>query len=158
MDPYTPCILPIDDISWIQHIELVGKANRAVATYNGILQGIVNQDILLSPLTTQEAVLSSKIEGTTVTLEDMLEYRGDVKSEFDAQQTQDIIEVENYRKAMKRAVELARYHPLTIETILELHGILLTGTRGRNKEPGKIRTTQNYLGLKGGSIESATFM
>jgi Fic family protein len=158
MEPYIPRSLPLNDINWVQHIEMMGKANRALAKYEGILRGIVNQDVLLSPLTTQEAVISSKIEGTTVTLEDVLEYNGDVKSDFDARQTQDIIEVENYRKAMNRAVELSRYNPLTIDTVKELHLILLTGARGRNKDPGKTRTTQNYLGQTGATIKSATFI
>jgi len=158
MEPYIVRPLPFNDIDWVMHIDLLGEANRALATYDGILRGIVNQDILLSPLTAQEAVISSKIEGTTVTLEDVLEYQGDVKTDFDANQTQDIIEIENYRKALNRAVELVRYRPLTIETILELHSMLLEGARGRGKNPGKIRTKQNYIGHKGGTIESAIFI
>jgi Fic family protein len=158
MEPYIPRSLPLNDIDWVRHIELIGKANRALAKYDGILRGIVNQDVLLSPLTTQEAVLSSRIEGTTVTLQDVLEYNGDVKRDFDSRQTLDIIEVENYRKAMKRAVELAHYHPLTLDTIRELHLILLTGARGQHKEPGKIRTTQNYIGHHGATIESVIFI
>jgi Fic family protein len=158
MEPYIPRSLPPDNIDWVRHIELMGKANRALAKYNGILNGMVNQDILLSPLTTQEAVLSSKIEGTRVTLEDVLEYNADLRSKFDTEQTRDIIEVENYRLAMNRAVDLLRYDPLTTDTLRELHRILLTGARGRNKEPGKIRTTQNYIGHNGATIESAIFI
>jgi len=158
MEPYIPRLLPLNDIDWVRHIELIGKANRALAKYDGILRGIINQDVLLSPLTTQEAVLSSKIEGTTVTLKDVLEYNGDVKRDFDSKQTKEIIEVENYRKAMNRAIELTRYHPLSIDTIRELHLILLTEARGQNTEPGKIRTTQNYIGHNGATIETVTFI
>lgn len=158
IEPYIPRLLPLNDIDWVRHIELIGKANRALAKYDGILRGIINQDVLLSPLTTQEAVFSSKIEGTTVTLKDVLEYNGDVKRDFDSKQTKEIIEVENYRKAMNRAIELTRYHPLSIDTIRELHLILLTEARGQNTEPGKIRTTQNYIGHNGATIETVTFI
>lgn len=158
MEPYIPRSLPLNDIDWVKYIELLGKANRALAQYDGILRGIVNQYILLSPLTTQEAVISSKIEGTRVTFEEMLEYEGEILIEPDSRLTQEIVEVENYRKAMDQAVGSLRYHPLTIDTICELHRILLTGVRGRNKEPGKIRTVQNYIGHDGSTIESATFI
>ena len=64
MEPYTPRTLPIDDIDWTEHISRIGKANSALARYDGLLQGIVNPEILLSPLTIREAVISSRIEGT----------------------------------------------------------------------------------------------
>ncbi len=63
MEPYTPRTLPLDDIDWMAHIPLIGKANAALARYDGLLQGIVNPEILLSPLAIREAVLSSRIEG-----------------------------------------------------------------------------------------------
>ena len=54
-----------------------GKANRYAARYDGLLQSVINPDILLVPLRTQEAVLSSKIEGTQATLEEVLEFEVD---------------------------------------------------------------------------------
>jgi Fic family protein len=158
MEPYISQELPITDIDWVRHIQLLGKANRALAKYDGILYGIVNQSILLSPLTTQEAVISSRIEGTQVSFEDVLEYEAELTQRFDSGQTHDIIEIMNYRKAMERALELLHYHPLTIETVRELHRILLTGVRGQTKSPGEIRTVQNYIGPKGTGIENATFI
>jgi len=68
MQPFEPQQLPINDIQWDSLIPLIGKANRSLAYYDGILYGLANPDVLLSPLTTQEAVLSSKIEGTQATL------------------------------------------------------------------------------------------
>lgn len=63
IQPYKPADLPIQNIDWSAFIELMGKANRYIARYDGLLQSIVNPEVLLSPLITQEAVLSSKIEG-----------------------------------------------------------------------------------------------
>jgi Fic family protein len=72
MNPYIPEKLPLISIRWEEHIPLIGKANAALARYDGILQSIVNPAVMLSPLTTQEAVLSSRIEGTQATLEEVL--------------------------------------------------------------------------------------
>ena len=68
MEPYTPDTLPLETIDWIAHISYIGKANAALARYDGILRGMVNPRILLSPLMTREAVLSSRIEGTQASL------------------------------------------------------------------------------------------
>ena len=68
MQPFVPQQLPITDVDWESLIPLIGKANRALAHYDGVLMGVPNPNVLLSPLTTQEAVLSSRIEGTQATL------------------------------------------------------------------------------------------
>ena len=64
MKPYLPNQLPVKNLNYEKIIGLVGRANAELARYDGLLQAIVNPEILLSPLTTNEAVLSSKIEGT----------------------------------------------------------------------------------------------
>lgn len=64
---------PPNDIDWPRLVPLIGTANRALARYDGLITAIPNAAILLSPLTTQEAVLSSKIEGTNVTMSEVLE-------------------------------------------------------------------------------------
>ena len=64
---------PPDGINWPRLVPLIGTANRALARYDGLIVAIPNATVLLSPLTTQEAVLSSKIEGTNVTMSEVLE-------------------------------------------------------------------------------------
>ena len=66
MRPFIPHELPIENLNWQQLVPLIGKANAAIARYDGLLQSLMNPGILLSPLTTNEAVLSSKIEGKKV--------------------------------------------------------------------------------------------
>ena len=66
--------LPLADLDYRRLLPLVGQANATLARYDGLLQGIPNPAIMLSPLTTQEAVLSSKIEGTQVTIDEVLEH------------------------------------------------------------------------------------
>lgn len=87
----------------------IGLANRALAKSDGLLQGIVNPDILLCPLITQEAVLSSRIEGTQATLEDVLQF--EATKELVLKQSQDILEIINYRKALKLAIDELKKGP-----------------------------------------------
>ena len=65
---------PPEDLDWGRLVSLIGPANAAVARYDGMLTAIPNAHVLLSPLTTQEAVLSSRIEGTQATMGEVLEY------------------------------------------------------------------------------------
>jgi len=157
MDPYEPSKLPIYDIDWAAHITRIGKPGQP-ARYDGILQGIVNPKLLLSPLMTREAVLSSKIEGTQVSLEDVLQYEADIKEPFTPDRVMDIHEVQNYRKAMGYAVNELKNKPLTINMIMDIHRILLTDVRGKDRTPGEIRRIQNYIGLPGDPIEKAVFV
>ena len=164
MESYIPDHLPLKTINWEMHVSLIGKANAALARYDGILLGIVNPQVLLSPLTTREAVLSSRIEGTQASLEDVLQYEADMgepsedETRKDTPAVNDIHEVINYRKAMGSAVEELNKHPFGINMIRELHRILLTGVRGKNKDPGEIRRIQNYIAPPGTPIERATFI
>ena len=98
MPPFTPHKLPLDALDWARFIRPLGQANAALARYDGILQGIVNPQILLSPLTTQEAVLSSRIEGTHTSLEEVLEY--EASETAPPERLADIIEVLNYRQGV----------------------------------------------------------
>ena len=147
MDPYEPKLLPLTSVSWEQHIPKLGYANRALAKYDGKLSGIINQDILLSPLATQEALVSSQIEGVTeASFDDFLEYEADTKQKIDERTRDEYQEVQNYRLALQNAVDGLKLKPLTIDMILETHKILLSNVRGQSKDPGKIRTTQVWIG------------
>jgi len=158
VEPYIPERLPIDTIDWGAHVEQIGKANAALARYDGILQGMINPHVLLSPLITREAVLSSRIEGTQASMEEVLEYEADSKVPFDEAKVRDIQEIINYRRALYASENLLKERPICINTIRELHRILLTSVRGRDKEPGEIRRIQNYIAPPGTPIEDATYI
>lgn len=100
MEPYVPDELPLDCIDWEDHVTGIGRANAELARYDGILQGVVNPHILFSPLTTEEAVLSSRIEGTQASLKDVLQYEASSEKEFSEEIRGDITEILNYRTAM----------------------------------------------------------
>ena len=150
---------PPVEMDWEKLIPLVGPASAAVARYDGALAAVVNPAVLMSPLTTQEAVLSSRIEGTQATMAEVLEYeaKGDIP-EMSERKKGDIKEILNYRKAMKRAEEMLGELPLCLRIVKEAHEILLEGVRGEGKAPGDFRKTPNWIGPAGCTIEEARYV
>lgn len=104
MKPFIPHKLPLDNIDWIRLIKHIGSANRAVAKFDGLLQTIPNAEVLLSPLSTREAVLSSKIEGTQATLEEVLEFEANPKKKTEKYVSGGlrVRKIATYRKAYKK--------------------------------------------------------
>jgi Fic family protein len=155
--PFTPQLLPHGNPVWEPLVPLIGQANRALAHYDGVLYGVPNPSVLLAPLTTQEAVLSSKIEGTQATLSDVLKF--DAGEEPKRESTRlDIQEIANYRQALRVAEAELKTRPFTLNLLLKLHAVLLNSVRGRDKGRGRFRTVQNYIGAYGSPMEQATFI
>ena len=150
---------PPDQLDWPQLIPLLGPASAAVARYDGTLAAIPNAAVLLSPLTTQEAVLSSRIEGTQATMGEVLEFEaeGD-RAALSADRLADIQEIQNYRAAVRRAERLLRDLPLSQRVILEAHEVLLSDARGQGKSPGAYRRIPNWIGPAGCRMEDARFV
>ena len=144
-------------LDWQELIPLLGPAAAAVARYDGMLSAIPNPSVLLAPLTTQEAVLSSRIEGTQATIGEVLEFEAghDVAS---PERRKDILEVLNYRAAMREAERLLARLPLSQRVIREAHRVLLSGVRGENKSPGEYRRIPNWIGPPGCTMEDAHFV
>ena len=100
---------PPATLDWEKLIPLIGPASAAVARYDGLLNAIPNAAVLLSPLMTQEAVLSSRIEGTQATMGEVLEFEAETgQASVSDEKRDDIEEILNYRKAMRRAEELLK--------------------------------------------------
>jgi Fic family protein len=157
MKSFVPQSLPIKEIAWEPLIPLIGAANRALARYDGSLYGVPNAAVLLAPLTTQEAVLSSKIEGTVATLSDVLNFdAGEAPTEPSRQL--DVFEIINYRQALRDGESAVIERPFNLNLLLSLHSTLLDSVRGANKSRGRFRTTQNWIGRPGCSITRADFV
>ena len=156
MQPFEPHPLPLHDLDWRQLLPLVGKANAALARYDGLLAGIPNPAVMLSPLTTQEAVLSSKIEGTQATVDEVLEQEAGLLKE--GEKFKDIQEISNYRTALFQAREYLRDYPIRLAFVRELHRTLMSSVRGQDKTPGEFRLDQNWIGKVGCAIEEASFV
>lgn len=156
MKPFVPHKLPLENIDWSRLITLIGDANRELAKFDSLLKAIVNPNVLLSPLTTKEAVLSSKIEGTQATLQEVLLF--EASPNINNPKYHDIQEVLNYRKAINIAIEEMKSRPICINLIKTIHKNLLYSVRGANKTPGELRKVQNWIGAPGSTIDSAYFV
>lgn len=148
---------PPPALDWPRLIPLIGAANASVARYDGLLQGIPNPHVLLSPLTTQEAVLSSRIEGTQATMGEVLEFEAGAEESSPAKK-QDIFEVLNYRNAVRAAEKMLIDLPLSQRVLQHAHKILLSGVRGQNKAPGEYRRVPNWIGPANCTEEQARFV
>jgi Fic family protein len=155
--PFEPEKLPIRDVEWESLIPLIGPANRALAQYDAVLYSLPNPAVLLSPLTTQEAVLSSRIEGTQATLGEVLKYEAGEEPQQESKR-QDILEIMNYRRALTSAETELGKRPFNLNLLLTLHNMLLDSVRGRNKGRGQFRKAQNWIGPQDSPIEQAYFV
>lgn len=150
---------PPVELDWPRLLPQIGPANAAVARYEGVLHGVPNPDVLLSPLTNQEAVLSSRIEGTQATLGEVLEFEAEgMLDDESTPKKADIREVLNYRRALNEATRLMAELPLSQRLIRQTHAVLMEGVRGRNKSPGEYRRIPNWIGPEGCTIEQARFV
>lgn len=152
--PYIPEELPINLDGILLNREmfnLITTASNEMGIYKGFLSNTPNPILLISPLLIQEAVLSSKIEGTHATLEDFLNYEAGNKTEIEKDE---LHEISNYRAALfyaldnmatRSTVNDSEKFPLVIRLIKEMHKILLNNVRGSSKDPGNFKRLQNYI-------------
>ena len=156
MEPYIPQPLPLLGLDLARLISHIGPANAALARYDGLLQSVINPNVMLSPLTNREAVLSSKIEGTQATVDEVLEFEAGL--EFDDEKKHDIQEIVNYRKTLTLASESLVDRPITLSMVRQMHRVLMDSVRGTNKTPGEFRRDQNWIGPVGCTMEQASFV
>ncbi|MEL7070136.1 MAG: Fic/DOC family N-terminal domain-containing protein [Cyanobacteria bacterium J06581_3] len=150
---------PPQNLDWAKLVPFIGPAQAALARYDGILKAVPNAQVLLSPLTFQEAVLSSKIEGTQATLGDVLRVEaGDDEPDLTQTKRDDVQEVINYRTAMWEAIQGLSALPLSSRLLCNAHAVLLDGVRGRNRSPGEFRRIQNWIGSSDCGIDQARFV
>lgn len=151
---------PPKSLAWEESlVPLLGPAAGAVTRYDGMLAAIPNASVLLSPLTTHEAVLSSRIEGTQATMGEVLEFEaGAGPEQLSSERREDIAEIINYRLAMHHAEQMLEQFPLSIRVIREVHQVLLKGVRGESKAPGEFRKVPNWIGPTGTPMEQARYV
>ena len=133
----------------------LSEADRALGRLDGSIETLPDPDLFLMTYIRQEAVLSSQIEGTQSSLEDLLAAEARV---FTPDRPDDTHEVINYVAAMAHGLETIRNQPISIDLIREMHARLLEGTRGAERTPGELRPTQVWIGAPGSRIEEAVFV
>ena len=134
-------------------VMLLADAEAALGRLAAVGGLLPNPDILVRPYLLREAVSSTRIEGTQATIEDVLD--------ADAAGTRpgaDVEEVVNYVEAMRWGAQRLDELPISSRLLREIHKRLMAGVRGRDLAPGEFRTTQNWIGPPGSTIESAPFV
>lgn len=133
---------------------LLSQADMALARLDGMGYFLPNADLFIAMYVRKEALLSSQIEGTQASLEDIFEYESGDKPE----NINDVAEVINYIRALNYGMDRLKTLPMSLRLIKEIHGVLMHGTRGGNKTPGEFRKTQNWIGPPGSTLKDARYI
>jgi len=125
-----------------------------LARLDGMGYILPNVDLFISMYVRKEALLSSQIEGTQASLEDLFEYESGEKPD----NINDVSGVFNYVKALYYGIERLGSFPMSIRVLKEIHAALLEGSRGGEKTPGELKKSQNWIGPAGCMLKDATYV
>jgi Fic family protein len=145
--PPTPRIELTEDM-----VAMLIRANSALAVLESVATRIPNVELFVSMYVRKEALMSSQIEGTQATLEDVLDPL------LDANANRNVADVVNYIKATEYAINRLQTLPLCNRLIKETHGVLMEGVRGQEKSPGEFRRSQNWIGGQGSTLKNARYI
>lgn len=151
---FVPSVLPPNPTIELSNdiVEILVKANKQLALLEGIATRIPNMDLFISMYVRKEALMSSQIEGTQATLEDVLDPC------LEENTNRPVGDVVNYIKATDYAIKRLKELPLCNRLIKETHVVLLSGVRGQNKSPGEFRHSQNWIGAAGCNLQNARYI
>ena len=133
-------------------VGLLVKANSQLAVLESIAARIPNVELFISMYVRKEALMSSQIEGTQATLEDILDPM------LDTNTNRNIADVVNYIKATEFAITRLQTLPLCNRLIKETHAVLMKGVLGQEKNPGEFRCSQNWIGGQGSTLKNARYI
>jgi len=133
-------------------VELLVKANKQITLLESIASRIPNVNLFISMYVRKEALMSSQIEGTQATLEDVLDPL------INENANRNVADVINYIKATEFAIARLKELPLCNRLIKEAHAVLMEGVRGQEKNPGEFRYSQNWIGGQGSTLKNARFI
>jgi Fic family protein len=134
---------------------LLSAADHRLGRLDGVAATLPNPNVFVAMFVHKEAVLSSQIEGTQASLDDVLEYEAGATS---PEMPSDVTEAVNYIAAMNLGLRLINDVPLSLRLIKQIHERLLRGVRGAEKEPGEFRRSQNWVGPRGTSLTEAMYV
>lgn len=133
---------------------LLSTADMALARLDGMAEILPNMDLFIAAYVKKEALLSSQIEGTQASLENLFEFESGDKLE----NVNDVREVVNYVKALNHGIERLDKLPMSLRLIKEIHSLLLENVRGSEKSRGEFKKSQNWIGPPGCTLNEATFI
>jgi len=155
---FIPAPLPPEPPIALEGLQaLLSRADQAVGRLDGVIQTVPNPDFFVYMYIRREAVLSSQIEGTQSTLEDLLAVELEPRPAW-RRLPEDVDEVVRYVQAMNYGLNRLSDLPLSLRLIREIHRELLSGGRGSHRLPGEFRTTQNWIGPEKATLAEATFV
>ena len=134
---------------------LLSQADRALGRLDGSVQTLPDPDLFVFMYVRKEAVLSSQIEGTQSSLDDLLEAEAQI---LDPDRPRDVAEVLNYVAAMKCGLDRLESLPVSVRLVREIHERLLRNVRGSDRTPGELRRSQNWIGPAGCTLNDAVFV
>ena len=147
---------PEPSLRWDDELlALLSAADQSLGRLDGMGNQLPNPDMFVTMYIRKEAVLSSQIEGTQASLEDVLEYEANARR---SRLPADVEETYNYVKALNAGLTRLDELPVCNRLFREIHGILMQGVRGQEKSPGEFRTSQNWIGAPGSSLNTATYV
>jgi Fic family protein len=151
---FTPTALPPKPTIEITDtlVDVLVKANKQLTLLDGIAARIPNVNLFISMYVRKEALMSSQIEGTQATLEDVLD------PTIDENANRNVADVINYIRATEFAINRLAELPLCNRLIKETHSVLMENVRGQEKSPGEFRTSQNWIGGQGSTLKSARYI
>ena len=153
---FIPAPLP-PDITWSNKLlTALSKADRSLVRLAEVGNAFPAPHVVVRPFIRKEAVLSSQIEGTHTTFQELLSFEAGQLSMF--RDVDDIHEVHNYVQALDYGLERLKDLPLSIRLIREIHSILMQGVRGELMTPGEMRRSQNWIGRPGASLNDARYV
>ena len=133
-------------------IDLLTKATNNLTLLESIAQRIPNHTLFTAAYVRKEALLSSQIEGTQATLEDIFDPL------IETNTNRDVEDVINYLRAADFAKSGLKKLPICNRLLKETHGILMEGVRGQDKRPGEFRISQNLIGRPGATLKTAYYI
>jgi len=151
---FVPGLLPPEPAISLdrENQSLLIEANKRLSLLDGLSSRIPNVNIFISMYVRKEALMSSQIEGTQATLDDILDPL------IDENANQNVAEVINYIKTAEFAIQRLQTLPLCNRLICEAHAVLMAGLRGQEKTPGEFRRSQNWIGGLGSTLKTARYI
>ena len=153
---FIPAPLP-PDVTWSNKLlTALSKADRSLVRLAEVGNAFPAPHVVVRPFIRKEAVLSSQIEGTRTTFQELLSFEAGQLSMF--RDVDDTHEVHNYVQALDYGLERLKDLPLSIRLIREIHSILMQGVRGELMTPGEVRRSQNWIGRPGATLNDARYV